>query len=193
MGPGRRKQPGPHLGALRALRRVSTEPFHRSGRGPCPSRSRASHHRPDRDARRRARLQLHPPGPRVRLRQHAFVLLGSKVQTGRGGRAMSAAMHEVRVYLASHPVVFGFAEATRKMGDIVDVPGVARIVNRPELAREILLDGEHFSKSGPGSFGVLITQVMGESALLNMDSDAHHRLRSRLQDLFAPAYLETIA
>jgi cytochrome P450 len=106
---------------------------------------------------------------------------------------MSAAMHEVRVYLASHPVVFGFAEATRKMGDIVDVPGVARIVNRPELAREILLDGEHFSKSGPGSFGALITQVMGESALLNMDSDAHHRLRSRLQDLFAPAYLETIA
>jgi cytochrome P450 len=106
---------------------------------------------------------------------------------------MSAATHEVMVYLASHPVVFGFAEATRKMGDVVDVPGVARVVNRPEIAREILLDGEHFSKSGPGSFGVLITQVMGESALLNMHGDAHHRLRARLQDLFAPAYLETIA
>jgi cytochrome P450 len=102
-------------------------------------------------------------------------------------------MHEVRVYLASHPVVFGFAEATRRMGDVVDVPGVARIVNRPEIARDILIDEEHFTKNGPGSFGVLITQVMGESALLNMHGEAHHRLRERLQDLFAPAYLETIA
>jgi cytochrome P450 len=106
---------------------------------------------------------------------------------------MSAATHELMIYLASHPVAFGFAEATRKMGDVVDVPGVARVVNRPELAREILMDEQHFSKNGPGSFGALITQVMGESALLNMHGDAHHRLRARLQDLFAPAYLETIA
>jgi cytochrome P450 len=105
---------------------------------------------------------------------------------------MSAVTHELMVYLASHPVALGFAEATRKMGDVVDVPGVARVVNRPELAREILLDDEHFSKNGPGSFGVLITQVMGESALFNMDGDAHRRLRGRLQDLFAPAYLATI-
>lgn len=106
---------------------------------------------------------------------------------------MSAAAHELMVYLASHPVAFGFAEATRSMGAVVNVPGVGRVVNRPEIAREILLDEKHFSKSGPGSFGVLITQVMGESALLNMDGDSHHRLRERLQDLFAPAYLETIA
>ena len=106
---------------------------------------------------------------------------------------MSAAGHELMVYLSSHPVAFGFAEATRRMGDVVDVPGVARVVNRPEIAREILIDEEHFSKNGPGSFGVLITQVMGESALLNMHGEAHHRLRGRLQDLFAPAYLETIA
>ena len=106
---------------------------------------------------------------------------------------MSAARHELMVYLASHPVAPGFAEATRKMGDVVDVPGVGRVVNRPELAREILLDDEHFSKNGPGSFGVLITQVMGENALLNMNGDAHRDLRGRLQDLFAPLYLETIA
>ncbi len=106
---------------------------------------------------------------------------------------MSAAGHELMIYLRSHPVAFGFAEATRKLGDVVDVPGVGRVVNRPELAREILLDEQHFSKSGPGSFGVLITQVMGENALLNMHGEAHHRLRERLQDLFAPAYLETIA
>jgi cytochrome P450 len=106
---------------------------------------------------------------------------------------MSAASHELMVYLASHPVELGFAEVTRRMGDVVDIPGLGQVVNRPELAREILLDDEHFSKSGPGSFGALITQVMGESALLNMHGDAHRRLRERLQDLFAPAYLETIA
>lgn len=106
---------------------------------------------------------------------------------------MSAAAHETMVYLASHPFAFGFAEATRRMGDVVRIPGLGRVVNRPELAREILLDHEHFSKSGPGSFGVLITQVMGESALLNMEGEAHRHLRERLKDLFAPIYLETIA
>jgi cytochrome P450 len=106
---------------------------------------------------------------------------------------MSAATHETMVYLASHPFAFGFAEATRRMGDVVRIPGLGRVVNRPELAREILLDHEHFSKSGPGSFGVLITQVMGESALLNMEGEAHRHLRERLKDLFAPIYLETIA
>ena len=106
---------------------------------------------------------------------------------------MSAATHETMVYLASHPFAFGFAEATRRMGDVVRIPGLGWVVNRPEVAREILLDHEHFSKSGPGSFGVLITQVMGESALLNMEGEAHRHLRERLKDLFAPAYLETIA
>jgi cytochrome P450 len=106
---------------------------------------------------------------------------------------MSAATHEMMVYLASHPFAFGFAEATRRMGDVVRVPGLGQIVNRPELAREILLDHDHFSKSGPGSFGVLITQVMGESALLNMEGEAHRHLRERLKDLFAPVYLDTIA
>jgi len=106
---------------------------------------------------------------------------------------MSAATHETMVYLASHPFAFGFAEATRRMGDVVRIPGLGWVVNRPEVAREILLDHEHFSKRGPGSFGVLITQVMGESALLNMEGEAHRHLRERLKDLFAPAYLETIA
>ena len=41
--------------------------------------------------------------------------------------------------------------------------------------------------------GDLITQVMGPYALLNMDGPAHRDLRSRLQDLFTPAYVDALA
>ena len=105
---------------------------------------------------------------------------------------MKEAIHELLVYALNHPVALAFAEATRRFGDVVDVPGVGRVVNSPDVAREILLDGRNFSKTGPGSFGAVVTQVMGESALLNMDGEAHLALRSKLHDLFSPAYLRVI-
>ena len=105
---------------------------------------------------------------------------------------MKEAFHDLLVYGLNHPLALAFAEATRSIGDVVDVPGVGRVVNRPEIAREILLDGLNFNKTGPGSFGAMVTQVMGESALLNMDGEAHLALRSKLQDLFSPAYLRVI-
>jgi cytochrome P450 len=105
---------------------------------------------------------------------------------------MREAFHEFMVYAAGHPFALAFAEATRRLGDVVSIPMVGKVVNRPEIARAILLDDVRFSKSGPGSFGVVITQVMGESALLNMDGKTHLRLRSKLQDLFSPAYLRVI-
>jgi len=105
---------------------------------------------------------------------------------------MNESQHDFLVYAMSHPVALAFVETVRKLGDVVDVPGIGRVVNTPDIARAILLDDEHFSKNGPGSFGTIITQVMGESALLNMDGDAHLRLRSKLHDLFSPAYLRVI-
>ncbi len=105
---------------------------------------------------------------------------------------MKDAAHELLIYAWSHPVALLFAEATRRLGDITDVPFVGRVVNQPDLARAILSDDDNFSKTGPGSFGVLITQVMGKKALLNMDGEEHMALRSKLTELFSPAYLEVV-
>lgn len=105
---------------------------------------------------------------------------------------MKETIYDLAVYLASHPLALAFAEGTRRLGAVVDVPLVGKVVNQPDVARAILLDDEHFTKHGPGSFGVLITQVMGESALLNMDGEPHLRLRSKLQDLFSSAYMRVL-
>jgi cytochrome P450 len=105
---------------------------------------------------------------------------------------MSARVHETLIYAVSHPLPFAFAEVVRRFGDAVDVPGIGLVINEPQLARSILLDTEHFNKNGPGSMGVPITQVMGPTALLNMEGDSHRRLRGLLADLFAPAYLDVI-
>jgi cytochrome P450 len=105
---------------------------------------------------------------------------------------MKDAAHELLIYAWSHPIALLFAEASARLGDIADVPFVGRVVNQPDLARAILSDDDNFSKTGPGSFGVLITQVMGKKALLNMDGEEHMALRSKLTELFSPAYLEIV-
>jgi cytochrome P450 len=57
----------------------------------------------------------------------------------------------------------------------------------------VLLDGARFSKSGPGSAGFLITQVMGTRALFNQDGEEHRLVRHRLADLFASRCIDTLA
>lgn len=101
-----------------------------------------------------------------------------------------ARYHETRVYLASHSLAFGLAQIVRRLGASVRVPGLGTVINDPDLGSAILSD-PRFTKSGPGSSGVIITQVMGEAALMNMDGADHRALRGRLANLFAPAYLES--
>lgn len=66
------------------------------------------------------------------------------------------------------------------------------VVSDPALARKLLDDDEHFSKSAPGSAGAVQSQVLGEYALLNLDGEAHRSLRRRIGDLFGARYLDTI-
>ena len=99
--------------------------------------------------------------------------------------------HELRLYLASHPLPLLFGEAVRLLGPVVNVPLFGHVVNDPAVGRALLVDSR-FTKSGPGSAGPVITQVMGPYALLNMDGPAHHELRTKLHDLFAPGYLDTM-
>jgi cytochrome P450 len=108
-------------------------------------------------------------------------------------RAMRrAAWHELRIYAASHPFALAFSELVRRLGPVVRLPALGAIINDPELARAILEDERGFSKTGPGSMGVVITQVMGEYALFNMHGQPHHELRAQLSDLFSRTYLDRL-
>jgi cytochrome P450 len=105
---------------------------------------------------------------------------------------LKARWHEFLIYALSHPLPLLLAETTRRIGDVVYVPGVGYVVNDPAVAKAILLDDESFTKGGPGSMGAMITQVLGETALLNMDGEQHRELRARLSDLFSATYLERV-
>lgn len=96
------------------------------------------------------------------------------------------------IYLKNKPVAFLLVETLRRLGPVVNVPGVGYFVNDPDVGYEVLRDGASFNSSGPGSIGYLITQVLGPSALLNMDGPEHRRLKNTLRTVFAPKFLDTL-
>src|SRR4051812_13147043 len=87
---------------------------------------------------------------------------------------------ERRVQLAAHPLAYPLALVLGRLGPALRVPGIGHVVNDPAIARAVLLDSDSFTKNGPGSAGELITQVMGDYALLNLEGDSHHELRALL-------------
>jgi cytochrome P450 len=107
------------------------------------------------------------------------------------GQAL-ARFHERGLYLASHPVAVLLGDLARRRGPLVTLPGLGHVVSSPELAREVFGDPERFSKTGPGAAGAIITQVMGPSALLNMDGAAHRELRDRLRGLFTARFVREL-
>ena len=104
-----------------------------------------------------------------------------------------AAWHELLVYAADHLPALLLAEGVRHLGAVVYVPGLGYLVNDPELAKAILEDSEAFTKTGPGSMGSMITQVVGDNALMNMEGISHRALTSRLHDLFSASYLDAVS
>lgn len=118
--------------------------------------------------------------------------LSARSRTVRRRDDWRARWHEIRLYAASHPVALAGVELLRFAGPAVRVPGLGRLVSDPAVARQLLDDDEHFSKSAPGSAGAVQSQVLGEYALLNLDGEAHRSLRRRIGDLFGARYLDTI-
>lgn len=93
---------------------------------------------------------------------------------------------EDEVQRGAHPVVFPLLRRVAARGPVVRVPGIGVVVSDAAVAREVLLDGERFTKTGPGSPSDLWTPVLGPAVLLNMEGEAHGRLRGRLSGLFTP-------
>ena len=101
---------------------------------------------------------------------------------------MTARLHDTLVNLAAHPVAWPLARAARRWGrgGVIRVPGIGVLVSDAAVAHEILVRSDDFTKNGPGSISATMTEMIGPSALANMDGEAHRLLRSKLTDLFAP-------
>jgi len=107
--------------------------------------------------------------------------------------AALAQRNERKLFIAAQPLGWAIARwAMKRHPDVWRVPGLGYVVSGAEVAREILLDGETYTKTGPRCTGVLMTQVMGEYALLNMDGPPHISLRRKIQDLFTPKYVAAV-
>src|SRR5690606_3691279 len=92
---------------------------------------------------------------------------------------------EERVQRAAHPLAYPAIRSARHR-PVVRVPRVGVVVSDAAVAREVLLDLEHFSKVGPGAPSDLWTPVLGPSVLLNMEGAEHAALRRTLGPLFSP-------
>ncbi|MDR7384289.1 cytochrome P450 [Promicromonospora iranensis] len=101
-----------------------------------------------------------------------------------GGAAPEAAWEE-RVQRAAHPLAYPALRSARNR-PVVRVPRIGVVVSDAALAREVLLDLDHFSKVGPGAPSDLWTPVLGPSVLLNMEGAEHAALRRALGPLFSP-------
>ncbi|MFD6445822.1 cytochrome P450 [Promicromonospora sp. NPDC060204] len=99
--------------------------------------------------------------------------------------AAPEALWEERVQRAAHPLAYPALRSARRR-PVVRVPRVGVVVSDAAVAREVLLDLDHFSKVGPGAPSDLWTPVLGPSVLLNMEGAEHAALRRALGPLFAP-------
>jgi cytochrome P450 len=103
-----------------------------------------------------------------------------------------ARWHEFLVYGLNRPLSYAILELARWFGDVVYIPRIGHVVNDAEVARDVLTDSAHFDSHSPGSLGVLVTQVLGPYALLNMDGGDHRDLKRRLMEVFSPRYINTL-
>lgn len=99
---------------------------------------------------------------------------------------------ERRLYLANRPVIHAFYELTRRLGPVVTVPGIGRVINDAAVARAILTTPDQFNSHDPGSFGAMITETIGSEALINMDGAAHRSLKQDLGATFSPRYIKAV-
>ncbi|GAB2485998.1 cytochrome P450 [Promicromonospora xylanilytica] len=103
----------------------------------------------------------------------------------RGVGAPGEGVWEERVQRAAHPLAYPALRSARSR-PVVRVPRIGVVVSDAALAREVLLDLDHFSKVGPGAPSDLWTPVLGPSVLLNMEGAEHAALRRALGPLFSP-------
>ena len=116
------------------------------------------------------------------------------IPSPQAARASPAAAwrREVELCFVNRPISFSLLALSNKLGDVVWVPGIGRVVNDAEVARAILHDGKRFNSTDPGSFGHMVTRVLGPRALINMDGPEHRALKHHLTEVFSPRYIDEV-
>jgi cytochrome P450 len=98
--------------------------------------------------------------------------------------------YERALYWHNRPAMVLLADLLRGI-NCVYIPGIGYLVNDARLASEILLH-ENFRSSTQGAMGGLITPLVGSYGLLNMDGEAHSKLKRPLMKLLSRSYVENI-
>lgn len=91
---------------------------------------------------------------------------------------------------AAHPIAYPALTALR--APVRRIPRLGVLVRDATLLRAVLMDPEHYSKTGPGAPSDLWTPVLGPAVLLNMEGGDHLALRRKLGPLFAPTYVDAL-
>jgi cytochrome P450 len=94
--------------------------------------------------------------------------------------------HEFMLYLINQPTLLLFAEAIRG-ANCLDIPYLGYFINDGRLAQEILLH-PNFTSAGPGGMGTLISPIVGEYGLFNMDGENHSNFKQALLRVFTRDY-----
>jgi cytochrome P450 len=103
-----------------------------------------------------------------------------------------ARARERRLLIAAHPLIWLLGTAAARIGSVVSLPRIGHFVSDPALVRELLGDAARFGKTGDAALSHVLTEVIGPSALVNMDGEPHRRLRAKLQGLFTPHFMDEL-
>jgi cytochrome P450 len=90
----------------------------------------------------------------------------------------------------SRPVAISALYLLTRISRVLKVPGLGLLVSDAGVMRQILMDGEHFSKTAPGGTSDLWDPVLRGPGLLNMSGEEHLDLKRKLTPLFSAKYLE---
>ena len=103
-----------------------------------------------------------------------------------------ARRHELWAGFVNRPASFLVLALARHLGAVAWLPGIGRVVNDADVARAILMDPGCFNSHDRGSFGFMITRLLGPRALINMDGPEHQGFKRSLLDIFSPRYVSAV-
>lgn len=90
----------------------------------------------------------------------------------------------------SRPLEISALYLLTRISRVLKVPGLGLLVSDAGVMRQILMDGEHFSKTAPGGTSDLWNPVLRGPGLLNMSGEEHLDLKRKLTPMFSAKYLE---
>lgn len=106
-------------------------------------------------------------------------------------KARFATLSDRWVSFNSRPLEISLLYLLTRISRVLRIPKLGVVVSDASTMRQILLDGEHFSKTAEGGTSDLWDPVLQGPGLLNMSGESHLELKRKLTPLFSAKYLES--